>query len=198
MIAIPPAILDDLKVRHAEPHRAYHNWHHIAALLRWAQSGEFGINDATSVEYATLFHDAVYDPKSAENEELSARLAEASLAAILPSETLAFVATLIRATAKHAMPDGLTVGQAHDAAHFLDMDLSILGADPDVFTHYENTIRSEYAHVPEALFWPARAAVLMRFRDRARLYFSDWGYARFEDKARDNLDRSIAAALARQ
>jgi predicted metal-dependent HD superfamily phosphohydrolase len=197
MIALSPAIMADLQARHAEPHRAYHNWQHISALLRWAQSGEFALHDPASVDCAILFHDAIYDPKSTENEELSAQLAEASLAAVVPSEMLAFVATMIRATAKHHMPDGLSVSQSHDAAHFLDMDLSILGADPRVFAVYEENIRSEYAHVSEAVFLPARSAVLSRFRDRERLYFSDWGYARFEEQARQNLDSSIAAALSR-
>jgi predicted metal-dependent HD superfamily phosphohydrolase len=77
-------------------------------------------------------------------------------------------------------------------ARFLDMDLSILGATAADFDAYEAGVRHEYREIPEALFRAGRAAILEGFLARERLYFSDWGRARFEAAARDNLKRSIA------
>ena len=74
---------------------------------------------------------------------------------------------------------------------FLDMDLSILGASAEAFDAYEAGVRHEYRDVPEAAFRSGRAAILEGFLARDRLYLSDWGWARFEARARENLRRSI-------
>ena len=192
-MASPTKIVVNLKSRYAEPHRTYHNWHHIEALLRWMDSGEFSLHDQDAVRWAILFHDAIYDPMSKENEERSAQLAEVELASSIDAEKIALVVAMIRATAVHKIVPGLEPAAEADLAHFLDMDLSILGAESTVFDLYEQNIRAEYAQFPDDLFWPGRMAVLKRFLDRDRLYFSDWGFKRFEAKARSNLHRSIEA-----
>ena len=61
-----PDLLQSLKARYGEPHRAYHTWAHVEALL-----GHFGQLDWTSpeaVEIAIYYHDAVYQPMSPTNE----------------------------------------------------------------------------------------------------------------------------------
>jgi predicted metal-dependent HD superfamily phosphohydrolase len=196
MSLISQDLLASLQARYAEPHRAYHNWYHIDAMLKWSACGEFSLFDGDAVHCAILFHDAIYDPVRKDNEELSAQLAEDSLAGVLPPERLGLVATMIRATTAHQMPGSLDPESNHDTAHFLDMDLSILGADWQVFETYEENIRLEYSCYPDALFWPGRATVLENFLKRERLYFSEWGFARFEQKARKNLKQALD--LARQ
>jgi predicted metal-dependent HD superfamily phosphohydrolase len=65
--------------------------------------------------------------------------------------TLEQAVSLVLATKKH-IPEGFDDARRSNAAIFLDMDLSILGADelrPDA---YEDEIRAEYAHVPEEEF----------------------------------------------
>jgi predicted metal-dependent HD superfamily phosphohydrolase len=74
--------------------------------------------------------------------------------------------------------------------------LSILGASDAIFDAYETGVRHEYKEIPIDLFSTGRAAILQGFLARDRLYLSDWGYQRFEAKARANLARSIAALLA--
>ncbi len=194
MSLISPDILTALQAHYAEPHRTYHNWHHIEAMLRWMNSGEFSVYDSDAIYAAILFHDAIYDAARKDNEECSALLAEDMLHSIFTPKSLSLVATLIRATTAHQMIDGLDAQQQSDLAHFLDMDLSILGSDWPIFEIYEENIRAEYAIYPDAIFWPGRAAVLENFLKRDRLFFSDWGYDRFEDRARINLQRAINLA----
>ena len=76
-------------------------------------------------------------------------------------------------------------------AVFLDMDLSILGAAPEMFDAYEAGVRYEYREVPDKAFRNGRAAILEGFLARDFLYFSDWGRAQFEQAARTNLKASI-------
>jgi len=191
--AIPEPLLEELRRRHAEPHRAYHDWHHIAALLDLHGELDGRFADAQAVLLAVLFHDAIYDPRASDNEEQSARLLETELAGKRDEATLARAAALVRATRAHAVPQGLPADEAGDMALFLDMDLAILGAEPAAFDRYEAQVRREYAHVPDEAFRLGRAAVLERFAQRGQLYFSDWGRARFEAAARANLARSLAA-----
>ena len=81
-------------------------------------------------------------------------------------------------------------------AMFLDMDLSILGAAPEVFDAYEAGVRHEYREVPDEAFRAGRAAILEGLLAREALYFSDWGRERFEAAAHQNLVRSIAKLRA--
>jgi len=190
--AVPPAVLADLRRRHAEPGRAYHGWRHIEALL--ALRGEVAdrLADPAAVFWAILFHDAVYDARASDNEEASARLLEAADLPALDPATRARAARLIRMTAAHRLPDDLPAEEAADAALFLDMDLSILGAPAGAFDAYEAGVRAEYVHVPEPAFRAGRAAILRRFLEREHLYLSSWGRGRFEAAARANVARSLA------
>jgi len=189
---LPAELRQELVPRHAEPARHYHNWTHVEALLAHAESIAPRLNDPVAVLYAVVFHDAVYDPRAKDNERRSAALLVAANPAI-PAESLQLAKRMIEATEGHILPDDLAPAERADCAHFLDMDLGILGADRHRFDIYEDQIRREYAHVSEPDFRKGRAAVLRHFSARDALYFSEWGKVRFETKARSNLARSLAA-----
>jgi predicted metal-dependent HD superfamily phosphohydrolase len=138
----PVGSYQHLVAMYAEPHRHYHNLHHIADCL-----GEFDrvrhlAREPLAVELAIWFHDAVYDPRAGNNEEQSADLAQAWLGEAHAGSALRdAVSRLVLATKKHDA--SLHV----DAALLVDVDLSILGQPPDRFWHYEEQIRAEYAWV---------------------------------------------------
>jgi len=95
-----------------------------------------------AVEMAIWFHDAIYDPRAADNEERSAELARLYLAEARVS--VAFqdsVARLVLATKQH---DG---SLDPDAPLMVDIDLSIFGQPAERFWQYEEQIRGEYEWV---------------------------------------------------
>lgn len=186
-------VLANLRNRYAQPHRHYHTWVHIEALLGWFGQRREHLHDPAAVELAVLFHDAVYDPTRSDNEAESARLLMDADLPGLDDAVRVRAVRMVEATARHEIPDGLEPADQSDMAEFLDMDLSILGARREVFDAYEQAIRREYAFVPEALYREARRGILQRFLERKRLYFSDWGREQFEAAARANLAASIAA-----
>lgn len=185
--AISATVLTDLKRRYSEPQRHYHTWAHIEAVLRWYDARRPTLHRPDAVLHAVLFHDAIYDPTRSDNEAASAELLK-TIDVKLSEDDRAWAAAAILATKAHELPEAAD----DDVKEFLDMDLSILGAAPEVFDRYEDQIRAEYAHVPEPMFRAGRRAVLTRFAERDRLYFSDWGFDRFEIAARANLHRSLA------
>ena len=180
----PAALLEILETRYAERHRAYHDLRHVLACLELARSVQERLANAAAVELALWYHDAVYEPRAADNEEKSAELATAELAS-LDDATRAAVSKLVLAT-KHDAPPA-----DPDAGFVVDIDLAVLGAPPEAFDRYEEEIRREYAWVPGPLFRRRRREILQGFLDRPRLYSTDFFRELLESPARANLARSI-------
>jgi len=171
------------------PDRHYHNLAHIEAMLGLMRM--HALSDPTSIEAAIWFHDAVYDTRRHDNEERSAALATERLAGLLSPDRIGRIATQIRATAGHTVPDFSDAGVRNDCALFLDMDLAILGGTPEDFAAYESAVRREYAWVPEPLWIEGRRQVLERFLARPTIYASQPFRASHEAAARRNLTRSL-------
>ncbi len=109
-------------------------------MLALARHYRASLHDPEAVEAAIWFHDAIYDSRAKDNEAQSAALAEEKLAGRTDPERLGRIGTMIVATATHELPSLQSLGDEHfigDAALFLDMDLSILGAAPEAFDAYE-------------------------------------------------------------
>ena len=131
--------------------------------------------DAAIVTAAACFHDAVYEPSAADNEERSARLAETQLASLdWPAERCAVVADLVRATAGHLADGDVTAAPARrEEQVLLDADLAVLGADPAGYAAYVTGVRGEYAHLSTADWATGRANVLERLLARRSLYLTE-------------------------
>jgi len=162
------------------------------ALLALLQDVEADLDDPLAVRSAILLHDVIYEPRRSDNETRSAALARELLKGLIPDASLERTIRLITATQRHAIAEEVPAAEAGDMAMFLDMDLSILGAEDQAFDAYEAGVRHEYREIPEAAFRQGRAAILESFLAREALYMSDWGRDRFERRARENLRRSIA------
>lgn len=173
--------------------RHYHGLSHIEALLALAQDYRAGLSDPEAVDAAIWFHDAIYDSRKSDNEVQSAALANERLSGRAAPERLARITAMIEATATHEIPDLSDPAARRDAALFLDMDLSILGAEPGQFDAYERAVRLEYGWVEEQAWRSGRAAVLRKFLSRPQIFHSEELRSRFETKARANIARSLAA-----
>ena len=177
---------DALLARHAEPHRAYHTLEHLEECFDLLDEHRNLARQSTDIELAIWFHDAVYDPRSQDNEQQSAAVAANFLASAgAASELIARVESLILATRHVDLP------ATGDAQLLVDIDLGILGSEPPRFWEYERQIRREYEFVPEAEYRRARSAVLARFLQRPRIYHTPAIAAAREQRARANLAASI-------
>lgn len=182
----------DLVARYGGEDRHYHGLGHIETLLSLAQEYRTLLADHDAVEAAIWFHDAVYDSKAKDNEAQSAALAREKLDGQVERGRLERIAAMIEATATHILPDLTDEAARRDAALFLDMDLSILGASPEAFDAYERGVREEYAWVPEPAWIAGRGAVLRNFLARPAIFHTQEFRDRFETKARENMARSLA------
>ncbi|NUP51660.1 MAG: metal-dependent phosphohydrolase [Catenulispora sp.] len=181
---------DELVARWAEPHRRYHTLEHLTRVLDGVDEFRRHAEDLAAVRFAAWFHDAVYDggAASADNEELSARLAEEELPALLvPEDRIAEVARLVRLTKGHAVAEG-----DRNGAVLCDADLAVLGGDAQAYAAYAQAIRQEYAEVPDEVFRPGRAAVLRGLLELPALFRTPVAVERYEKRARANLKAEIA------
>lgn len=186
---VPEGLLRAVIAAYATPPRAYHSFTHVQEVLRhlatvpaWTQPAE--------VYLAALFHDAIYVPGRKDNEARSGELAAEAIATFLPRASLdvARVRRLIELTARH----GAVVPPDLDAAHFLDADMAILGADPATFDAYDAAIAQEYLPVTNALLYRfGRRRFLSKLLVAPRLFHSDHFHTRFDTPARANLRRAL-------
>lgn len=176
---------DELIAAYSAPGRHYHNLAHIedclAALARVENLSDL---EREILTQAIWWHDVVYDATRADNEELSAQLAEQHVRVDISDE----VARLIRLTRTHDV-------QPHDrlGAILISIDLSILGAEPARYDAYAAAIRREFIHVPEADYRAGRASVLARFAARPVIFPDADFAAKYDHPARDNLARELAS-----
>ena len=180
------SIFAQLAAAYAEPQRAYHTAEHIRDCLAELDLRRGLAQYPDEVEAALWFHDAVYQPGASDNEEQSAELARTALSmGAVPREVADRTAALVLAT-KHA-----SVPISPDEQLICDIDLSILGREPEIFDAFERRIRREYARVPEPIYRRERSAVLSGFLRRRSIYQTDQFRHRYEAAARANLQRLI-------
>ncbi|MFC6235323.1 DUF4031 domain-containing protein, partial [Leucobacter soli] len=173
-----------------EPHRRYHDERHLEdVLLSLDQLAVRGERIAPAALLAAWFHDAVYAGTGTDETD-SARLAVAALAAFdLTPALVRQVGDFIVATAPAAELPSVDPM----LAHLLDADLSIFGAGEERYERYTTAVRAEYAHVPEDRFRAGRAEILRGYLAHPAIYRTAAARQLWEDRARANLEREIAA-----
>ncbi len=191
MSLIDDALKTELTVLYTAPDRHYHGLAHIEALLALARQHVSHLSDPAAVEAAIWFHDAIYESTRGDNEERSAQFAVQKLAARVAPDRIERIRKMIEATHTHQVPDTGDEAANRDAALFLDMDLSILGAPDERFDAYEKAVRQEYAWVAEPSWRSGRAAVLKGFLLRPHIFHTDIFTQTCEAQARKNIERSL-------
>lgn len=183
-----------LEAAYASPPRAYHNISHVGEVLRHYHdvADGPGWRQPVEVALAVLYHDAIYEAGRKDNETRSAELAVTQIARWMPDAGVDVrrVMDLIELTARHGSFSPGDVDE--EAALFLDCDMAILGAPPEVFDVYDRGIAAEYrGHVPGWLFKLNRRRFLKALLGRPRIYLSGFFHERCDTQARRNLRRAV-------
>ena len=163
--------------------RRYHDHEHLAECLHQLDLAAHLLASTDVVELALWFHDAVYVPAAAGNEDSSARLLlEESRHMRIDPATAERAAALVRATV-HLAAEALEP----EVALMLDVDLSILGSDPVRFMEYEYAIGEEFHDTPRLKFELGRGRFLTSLLARPSIFHTDFFRERYEAVAREQL-----------
>lgn len=172
-----------LLARWSEVHRRYHTVEHLAAMLSTVDDLAADGADPVAVRLATWFHDAVYDPRRSDNEDVSAKLARSALTELaVPAALVDEVVRLVLLTSGHD-PDP----DDRNGVLLCDADLAILASAPSAYRRYAEAVRAEYGHVDDATFRSARAAVLRSMLARPKLFSLEFTQDKWEKRARINM-----------
>ena len=184
--AVPYDVLEELISAYASPDRFYHNLTHIEDCLSIFDQTSYLARYAEEVELAIWFHDSVYDTRRNDNEQRSAEWARLVISRAGLSEDITDRVTRSILATRHDQEIIET-----DARLLVDVDLSILGREADIFWRYEANIRKEYGWVPANVFRQRRLGILRRFLDRKYIYYHETFRDMFEARARMNIKHAI-------
>ena len=139
----------DILKHYQEPHRFYHTLEHLDDICDQLERKGFGDNDILLL--ATVFHDIIYEPRSATNEEDSAAYFNEVFTG---DQAIKDEVTRIILDTKSHQP------KTELSRVFCDVDLNILHQSFDRLLVYEQQIFKEFQFVDHAIYRQKRVEVL--------------------------------------
>ncbi|WP_086931750.1 HD domain-containing protein [Agarilytica rhodophyticola] len=162
------------------PQRSYHNLAHIKQVLDIAKAHRSYFSQWHSVFFASWFHDFIQG-RGQKNEVLSAQLATRALSELaLSPELIENTRQMILSTKDHLVKEN------SDCALFVDCDLSILGATPELYENYSKQCRLEYT-VSNFKYKIGRRRFLTKTLAKKSIYQTSLLGDQLEHKARVNI-----------
>ncbi|WP_235989256.1 hypothetical protein [Psychroserpens algicola] len=180
---------EDIENHYTSKNRHYHNLSHIYNMLQQAHNLKATIIDYNTFRFAIWYHDIIYNATKKNNETKSAEFSEKRLKSLnFDQKSLKIVNKLIKSTQKH----DILLNTTSDNAYLLDMDLSILGTDWNLYEAYTQNIRKEYAIYPDFIYKKGRKKAMLHFLERPTIYFTEYYQNKYEEQARINLKKEIS------
>jgi predicted metal-dependent HD superfamily phosphohydrolase len=191
---LPPeadAIWRRLERRYAEPHRHYHDKHHLAHCLEQLDMAAAQIHQPDAVEMAIWFHDVVNEPGRTDNEPLSAELFRKVAGGLMDRAFIAAVEDLILITTHTREPRDL------DHQFICDIDLASFGCPWECFLADSVAVKAEFRG-PDEAYYRSKRIFLEALLERPRIFRTEFFNQRYEQQARDNIRRLLELMDAEQ
>lgn len=178
----------EIEQHYTSKNRHYHNLSHIYHMLTQAEEVKASIVDYDGFRFSIWYHDIIYKATKKDNEEKSAEFAKNRLKSLNFDEKRAKnVEILIKSTQKH----DIVSNENEDNAFLLDIDLSILGTQWEVYHTYIKNIRKEYIIYPYMIYKKGRKKAMQHFIERQHIYFTQLYRSKLEKQARHNIEKEI-------
>ncbi|HTG56069.1 MAG TPA: hypothetical protein VL943_07375, partial [Niabella sp.] len=161
----------EINTCYTEPHRHYHTILHLNNFLKELTGIRTKLENWDAMLFALYYHDMIYDPLRADNEERSAIIAGERMEQIsVPGFIIRAAVSCIMATRSHSVNDD------PDINYFTDADLSVLGQAAVGYKAYSDGIRREYSIYPDLIYQRGRKNVLLGFLQMNRIFKTDFFY----------------------
>ncbi|MDX1685738.1 MAG: hypothetical protein R3275_10920 [Saprospiraceae bacterium] len=177
---------EEIVAYYSRPDRHYHNLSHLEYLLGWYEKLRNKLTDPEAFIFAIFYHDIIYDVCRDDNEDRSADLAEKRMTQLnVPQSTIDLCRDHIMATQGHLPTSD------PDTNYFIDIDISVLGEDPELFLKYSQQIRLEHSHRDDEEFWKARKVFFESYLNRDHIFATEEFRKSHEDQARRNMKKMM-------
>jgi predicted metal-dependent HD superfamily phosphohydrolase len=184
-------LFNELKKKYGLSSRHYHNWRHIACMLKFCDEYAMDLHEKDIVQFAIYYHDFVYNVLRKDNEQRSANIAARHLQQLqVPVAKIEHVKAFIAASQNHQVPVHYPLST--DIALFLDFDMHILGEDWETYMRYTEEIRREYQIYPSPMYNAGRRRFLEGCLARISIYNTPQFRMRFELAAHENILKELA------
>ncbi len=165
-----------------EPHRHYHTMNHVYSCLNLLDGLPVTGEIRDTLEFATWFHDLIYDAVSQTNEQESATLAFDWL----ENRNVSYAQEVKRMIELSA--DYVSAQLTNETEKiFHDLDLAILGSPKVTYQEYATNIRKEYQHMPDEEFNAGRASFITKIMEKETIFQTEAFHDLFEETARENM-----------
>ena len=150
----------EVLLNYEESHRFYHTTQHLIEVITNLTKHEVFEDD---IFLATVYHDAIYNPKADDNEEQSANLfIKHALLTGMSKLKIKEIEQLILDTKHHK-------ASSEKSQQLIDADLDILNQPLDKLIEYEHQIFKEFQFVDYSIYKPKRIEVLMSLNKTNKL-----------------------------
>lgn len=167
--------------------RFYHNLNHLEEMIVELNPVQHKIQDRDSLLLSVFYHDIIYNPTAADNEEKSADGAREQLEKLhIPAEKIHTISKQIIATKTHKNSNDT------DTDLLLDADLCILGKPWEKYLLYSLQIRKEYAVYPDTIYKQGRKKALAHLLHLKEIFKTEFFKNQYEHQARENMLQEIA------
>lgn len=182
---------DEIVYLYSGQHRHYHNLTHVAYLYSLCDKYVDRMTNKAVIGFAIMYHDIVYDTYRKDNEEQSAEIAEKHLRQLAVNDNLiSNVKQFILATKDHKVPADAKLKE--DLALFLDFDMAILAAEPELYNLYSQKIRKEYGNYSDDIYKEGRKQALQKVLEADKIFVSSDFQKSMEEPARRNINNEVS------
>lgn len=172
---------------YSEFYRVYHTIEHIEHGLGLLEEVRDLCLDYSLMVYAWWYHDYIYIPNTANNEDISADKAA------FDAKLLGFSDDLITKIY------GMILSTKHNKVHAIsndeqiihDVDLAILGSDEAMYHRYMIQIEDEYSMFSKEEYNTGRLKVLEYFFNLENIYCTEYFRDNCQERARNNLVKEM-------
>tara|TARA_Y100001970_G_scaffold247263_1_gene315886 strand:- start:88 stop:729 length:642 start_codon:yes stop_codon:yes gene_type:complete len=169
-----------------EPHRYYHTMNHVYSCLNLLDGLPVTGEIKDMLEFATWFHDLIYNAASETNEQESATLAYDWL----ENRNVSYAQEVKRMIELSA--DYISVQSVNETEKiFQDLDLAILGSSKVTYQEYATNIRKEYKHMSDEEFNAGRASFIAKIIEKKTIFQTEAFHDLFEETARENMRNEL-------
>ncbi|KAF6217360.1 hypothetical protein GE061_001714 [Apolygus lucorum] len=179
------------------PSRKCHNFDYLAQKFALYQTVKHLVRNGRAIEFALFFSYIEYGPMSANAHETNIQHFKqfASECGISLEDELVKDTLVLLECNSSCMTDEHTKEGAfgnEDKHYFLDLDMAVLGSDPDTYNQYWQNEKEENDIIPEAMYNSFRAKVLKTFLQIPNIYATKEFRDKYEENARANLQRDVS------